>query len=271
MFRFYNPSVNISLNERNRLENDLKRAIDQNQLLVLYQPQINIRTGKMSHAEALVRWKHPERGMLEPHDFIPLAEEIGYVAEIDQWVLRTVCGDTGRRLRARQDPFMVTVNLSMQSLLRHDLPDTIASLLRKTGMEPGFLNLEFTENTAMKDVEMTFARLQQLRGMGLHISIDDFGTGYSSFHYLKKLPIESIKIDKTFIRDIAGDADDRVMISAVTSMAHTMGIRTVAEGVETQEQLEFVRNSECDEAQGYFFSRPVVGGKLTEMLGAGKW
>jgi diguanylate cyclase (GGDEF)-like protein/PAS domain S-box-containing protein len=268
-FRFYNPSINIRSIERMKLDSYLRQTIKRGELSVLYQPQIDIRSGEIRHAEALVRWNHPDKGLLEPKEFIPLAEETGFITTIDEWVLSTVCRQASSWKAAGVRSFCVTVNLSSRQFQSPDLLPMISRVLGEAGLPPNCLDLEVTEGTAMKDVERSVSLLRELRAMGIHISIDDFGTGYSSLNYLKKLPIERLKIDKSFVRDIAENPDDRAIISAVTSMARKMGIRTVAEGVETEEQLEFLRASDCDEAQGYLFSRPVPAERFRELVEAG--
>ena len=256
-FRFYNPAINVRSIERMRMSYMLRRSIDLGELVMYYQPQIDIRTNRMVCAEALVRWRHPEQGILMPDRFLARAEETGFIAEIDEWALRTVCAQVRSWIESGLPPVCVTVNLSARQFAKADFVERISSVLTETRMEPDCLDLEVTESTAMSDVDRTAILLRQLRDIGVHVSIDDFGTGYSSLNYLKKLPIERLKIDKSFILDIARDPDDRAIISAVTSMAHKMGIRTVAEGVETEEQLAFLRSVECDEAQGFLLSRPL--------------
>ncbi len=265
-FRFYNPAINIRSLERMQLGNMLRRSIEMEELVVYYQPQIDIQNKRMVCAEALVRWRHPEQGFLTPDRFLAQAEETGFITEIDEWALKTACAQVRSWIESGLPHVCITVNLSARQFEKPDLVERIASILKETRMEPGHLNLEVTETTAMSDVDRTASQLRQLREMGAHVSIDDFGTGYSSLNYLKKLPIERLKIDKSFIRDIAHDPDDRAIISAVTSMAHKMGIRTVAEGVETEEQLAFLRSIECDEVQGFLFSRPLPAEKFKELV-----
>jgi len=268
-YRFFNPAISIRTIERMRLENMLRRSIALGELVMYYQPTVDIKNRRMICAEALIRWRHPDKGFLTPEHFIPMAEEMGFITEIDEWVLRTVCGQITSWSNERLSPICVTVNLSARMFQDPELVHKISSVLRETGAFAQCLDLEITETTAMSNVERTASKLLELREMGIHISIDDFGTGYSSLNYLKKLPIERLKIDQSFIRDIATDPDDRAIIGAVTSMAHKMGIRTVAEGVETEEQLAFLRVSECDEAQGYLFSRPVPAERFRELVEAG--
>ncbi len=270
-FRFYNPSINIRSLERMKLESYLRQTVKRGELSVVYQPQIDIKTERISYAEALVRWNHPQRGFLEPGEFIPLAEETGFITTIDEWVLRTVCRQAAAWKQEGLNAFCMTVNLSARQFQNPDLVAMISSVLEETGMPPDCLDLEVTESTAMHNVERSASLLRELQGMGVHVSIDDFGTGYSSLNYLKKLPIERLKIDKSFIHDIATDPDDRAIISAVTSMAHQMGIKTVAEGVETEEQFAFVKAAGCDEVQGYLVSRPVPAEKFRELVHAEKY
>ncbi len=266
-YKFYNPAINVLSLERMRLEGYLRQAIKRGELSVLYQPQIDINSKKVRYAEALVRWNHPGRGLLEPKDFMPLAEETGFITSIDEWVLRTACTQAGVWKESGLDSVCVTVNLSARQFQSMELVNMISTILKETGMTPHCLDLEVTESTAMSNVEQSASQLRELQEIGVHISIDDFGTGYSSLNYLKKLPIERLKIDKSFIRDIVTDQDDRAIIGAVTSMARRMGIRTVAEGVETEEQLAFLRSTECDEVQGFLFSRPVPDEEFRKLLG----
>jgi EAL domain-containing protein (putative c-di-GMP-specific phosphodiesterase class I) len=269
-FRFYNPSINVLSLQRMKLAGFLAQAVKRGELIVVYQPQIDIRSRSMCHAEALVRWNHPTRGLLQPAEFIPLAEETGFIIEIDTWVLRTVCRQVRTWKDEGFDSFCLSVNLSARQFQSPDLVSLVSSAVEESGLPHDCLGLELTESAVMSNVERTADQLQELQRMGISISIDDFGTGYSSLSYLKKLPIDRLKIDKSFIRDIAQDPDDRAIISAVTSMARQMGIRTVAEGVETEEQLAFLRQSECDEAQGFLFSRPVTAGKFREFIEASR-
>ncbi len=265
-FRFYNSAINVRSLERMRFENMLRRSIAMGELVIYYQPQVDIQNRRMICAEALVRWQHPEKGFLTPDRFLAQAEDTGFITEIDEWVLKTVCAQVRSWIDSDLAPVCVTVNLSARQFEKPDLVYRIAAILKETGMEPDCLDLEVTESTAMGDVGQTASQLRELRDMGVHVSIDDFGTGYSSLNYLKKLPIERIKIDKSFIQDIVNDPDDRAIISAVTSMARKMGIKTVAEGVETEEQLAFLRSADCDEAQGYLFSRPLPAEKFRELI-----
>ncbi len=264
-YQFYDPAINVRTIERMRMNNLLLHSVERGELMVHYQPQIDIKTKDIVGAEALVRWKHPEMGLLDAAEFIPLAEETGFVVSIDQWVLRTVC----KQVRLWQDVGLsvcITVNLSARQLQSPQLVDEVKALIEETGVQPDCLHLEITETVAMHNIERTAERLKALSEMGVTFYIDDFGTGYSSLNYLKRLPIECLKIDKSFIRDITGDSDDRTIISAVTAMAHKMRLRVIAEGVETQEQFSFLRFAGCDEVQGFLFSVPMPAENFAELI-----
>ncbi len=264
-YQFYDAEINVRTIERMRMNNLLMHTVERGELAVHYQPQIDIKTKDIVGAEALVRWNHPEMGLLDAAQFIPLAEETGFVASIDEWVLRTVC----KQVKLWQDaglPACVTVNLSARQLQSPQLVYKISQIFDETGVLPDCLSLEITESVAMHNIERTAERLKELSEMGISIYIDDFGTGYSSLNYLKRLPVECLKIDKSFIRDIAGDPDDRTIISAVTAMAHKMRLRVIAEGVETQEQFSFLRFAGCDEVQGFLFSRPMPAENFSELI-----
>ncbi len=265
-FQFYDPAMNTSTVERIILENSLRRTLERGELVVHYQPQIDVRTGKIICAEALVRWQHPELGMLLPERFIPLAEEIGFITTLDEWVLRTVCGQI-RVWQAAGPPYLCyTVNVSARQFQSADLVAKISNILRETGTPAYCLDLEITESMAMSSIERTAGQLRELANMGVHVSIDDFGTGYSSLNHLKRLPIQRLKIDKSFIHDIATDADDRAIIDAVTAMAHTMKMKVIAEGVETEEQMEFIRSTDCDEVQGFLFSEALPAEEFRKLV-----
>ena len=256
-FQFYNPAINIRSIERIRLESMLRQTVERGELVVYYQPQIDINSRKMICSEALVRWNHPELGLLEPKRFMGMAEETGYITVIDEWVLRTVCAQVRRWLDAGLGPARITVNLSAREFQNPHLVQKIADILKEAGTPPEYVDIEITESLAMSNITRTVSRLKELAEMGVCALIDDFGTGYSSLSQLKRLPIQRLKIDQSFIKDIATDPDDRAIINAVTSMAHSMSMRVVAEGVETDDQLSFLRATHCDEAQGFLFSRAL--------------
>jgi diguanylate cyclase (GGDEF)-like protein len=251
--------------ERLGVENRLRSALHDGQLMLVYQPQINLVTGRTIGVEALVRWNDPLRGIVEPASFIPIAEETRLILPLGEWVLRTAC----RQMKEWQDrgagPMRIAVNLSARQFLQHDLVEMVSSALEETGLGPSSLDLEITETTAMQNAEVTVETLQALRALGVGISIDDFGMGYSSLNYLKRFPLNAVKIDRTFVSDITSN-NGAAIVSAVIGMARSLRLRVLAEGVETAEQFAFLRSRECDEAQGYYFSRPIPAEEMTRML-----
>ncbi|HEX8948794.1 MAG TPA: bifunctional diguanylate cyclase/phosphodiesterase, partial [Dissulfurispiraceae bacterium] len=256
-FKFYSPALNIRTLEQMILENSLRQTLQRGELVVYYQPQVNLLTGRLLCAEALVRWQHPELGLLDPMHFIPLAEEIGFIIPIGEWVLRTACIQNLEWQRAGLPPLCITVNLSMRQLQQPDFIRMVAGVLHETGLAPDLLEFEITENTAMQNIELIISNLMKLSSMGIRLSIDDFGTGYSSLSYLKKLPVQKLKIDKAFIRGAEKDPGYKAIIGAIIAMAHSLKLYVVAEGVETEEQLELLRSAGCDGIQGFIFSEPL--------------
>ncbi len=265
-YQFYSPSMNIRTVERIRFENSLRQALERDELTVFYQPQFTIETHQLVCAEALVRWRHSELGLLEPKRFISLAEEIGILPLIDEWVLRVACVQFKQWREAGLPHLCVAVNLSAKQFQKADLVERVAQILEDTGLDPQSLNLEITESTAMKNLELTIPNMAKLAEMGVGICIDDFGTGYSSLNYLKKLPIHKLKIDQSFVKDIATDLDDRTIVKAVTNLAQNMKLRVIAEGVETGEQLEFLKSIGCHEIQGYLVSKPLPAEELEDFV-----
>jgi len=244
--------------ERMVLGAALRSALELNQFQLLYQPKVSVRTGSLTGVEALVRWQHPEHGLVLPDVFIPIAEDSGLMRQIARWVLSQACLQ-GCRWRAElPHPVRVAVNLSARQFIDGDLVIEVAHALAQTGLPPDLLELEITESMMMAQPERAAETLLEIREMGVHLSIDDFGTGYSSLARLKKFPIESVKIDRSFIGDIASDPDDAAIVAAVIAMAHNLRLRVVAEGVETLEQVRFLRDRNCDEIQGYLISRPIA-------------
>ncbi len=265
-YQFFNTAMNIRSTERLRIESWLRQALARGELTVYYQPQLMIDTRRVMCAEALVRWRHPELGMLEPGRFIPLSDEIGFITAIDEWVLRTACAEFKELHNAGLPDLCVTVNLSAKDLQKSDLEKRIAWILRDTGFDPQHLNVEINENVAMRNLGQTLPNIIGLAELGVGITIDDFGTGYSSLGYLKKLPITKLKIDQSFIRDIATDSDDKAIFSALNTMAQNMKLRVVAKGVETEEQLDYLRSIGCQEMQGFLFSRPLSAEQFSEFV-----
>ncbi|OIP08014.1 MAG: hypothetical protein AUK53_10800 [Betaproteobacteria bacterium CG2_30_59_46] len=255
--QFYAAEMNLKAMERLTLEDGLRHALEHNEFVVHYQPQVDLRTGEIIGMEALVRWQHPEQGLVSPARFIPVAEESGLIVPLGEWVLRTACIQNKAWQRAGLRPISVAVNLSARQFRQPNLVEVVVGILRETGLDPAHLELEVTESLVMQNVEVTIATLGRLKAMGIKLSIDDFGTGYSSLSYLKRFPIDTLKIDQSFVRDITTDPDDAAIAKTIISMAHDLQLRVIAEGVETEEQKSFLQQRHCDEMQGYFFSRPV--------------
>ncbi len=238
-------------------DQELRDAIVGEQLVLHYQPQVDLDSGQVFAVEALVRWRHPERGLLPPSEFIPVAEESGLIVPIGNWVLRAACTQNRAWQISGFPPVVVCVNVSMRQFLEKDWASHVATVLAETGLEPQYLELEITESTIMDDVPASKAILAELEGLGVRLAMDDFGTGYSSLSALKSLPFQCLKIDRSFVKDIPDDRDDMAITGAIISLAQKLGLRVIAEGVETQAQVDFLRSSGCKEAQGYLFSRPV--------------
>ncbi|NGZ87173.1 EAL domain-containing protein [Duganella aceris] len=266
-FQFYEASMEHSISEHVRLESDLRRAMEQqHQLEVYYQPQACLASGRIIGMEALVRWRHPTRGMVAPVEFIPLAEETGLINPLGDWVLRTACAQLQQFICAGLPQMRVAVNLSVRQLLQKDFAASVEAVLADTGLAPHLLELEITESTLMENAQDTLAALHRLRGLGVRLSIDDFGTGYSSLSYLKRFPVDIIKIDRSFVNDVPQDADDAAIVSAIIALAHSLRLEVVAEGVETEAQLQFLRDRRCDMMQGYLLSPAVPAEQFAELV-----
>ncbi|MCM8881749.1 MAG: EAL domain-containing protein [Candidatus Thiodiazotropha sp.] len=265
-FQFYSQQMNVLATSRLKLEGKLRKSLSHNEMQLFYQPQIDLASGKIVSAEALLRWDQPELGMISPGEFIPIAEETGMIIELGEWVLNEACKQNKSWQEAGYVPLRIAVNLSNMQFLRHDLSKTVAQALEKSGLDPKYLELEITESIIMRNVNETIITLNAFKEMGISISVDDFGTGYSSLGYLKRLPLDTLKIDRTFIKDIPDSEDDVTITSAIIAMAHSLGLGIVAEGVETESQLDFLVHLGCELAQGYLFSKPVPPDELMEML-----
>ncbi|MBL0386855.1 EAL domain-containing protein [Tumebacillus sp. ITR2] len=252
------------------LENDLRKALEREQFVVYYQPQININTGLVIGVEALVRWQHPERGLVSPAQFIPLAEETGLIAQISEWVLREACRQARQWQVEKSQYFKVSVNLSSSQFQQMDMVDKVRRILQETELHPQYLDLEITESIAMHNIDFVISKLMQLERLGVHISIDDFGTGFSSLSYLKKFPIHTLKIDRSFIQDITTDPDDASIVTAIRWMARSLNLDVVVEGVETGEQLEFLRSIDCDKVQGFYYCKPVPAREFERLVTRGE-
>jgi diguanylate cyclase (GGDEF)-like protein/PAS domain S-box-containing protein len=265
-FRFYTAEMNARTERRLTLETSLRHALERGEFLLHYQPQVDMLSGKILGAEALIRWQHPDWGLVSPAEFIPLAEETGLILPIGEWVLAEACAQARAWHAAGHASLRIAVNLSGRQLAQKNLTEIVATTLSRCTVARGMLELEITESLLMQDLEQTADTLTSLAALGVTVSMDDFGTGYSSLSYLKRLPIDVLKIDQSFVRDITKDPDDAAIVQAIIAMAHSLGIKVIAEGVETAEQLAFLRQHRCDAMQGYYFSRPVPPEQFAELL-----
>lgn len=262
----FSEEMAAKAHEKLQRQEELREAIAREEFVLHYQPQMSLESGRIFAAEALLRWRHPLRGMLSPATFVPLAEETGLIVPIGDWVLRTAC----RQCKAWQDaglaPLIISVNVSARQFRERNWAARVAAVLTETGLEARYLELELTESLIMQDVQGAIATMHELEAIGVHLAIDDFGTGYSSLSALKRFPVRRLKIDRSFVEDIPSDPDDKAITSAIISLAQKLGLRVIAEGVETLDQVEFLRQSGCDEIQGYFFSRPLPAGDFEALL-----
>ncbi|MDH4327831.1 MAG: EAL domain-containing protein [Nitrospira sp.] len=265
-FQFYSGTMNALAAERLEMENDLRKALERHEFIVYYQPQVDIRTNRIMGAEALVRWCHPHRGMLLPAEFLPVAIETGMIRKLDQEVLFVACRQNKAWQDAGHTPIRVSVNVSNSFFHGASLTSAVARALQKTHLGPDYLELELTESITMRQVETSITMLQELRAMGVRLSIDDFGTGYSSLSHLQRFPLNMLKIDQSFVLDVTRNTANASITRAIISLAHSMGLSVLAEGVETDEQLAILREQGCDEAQGHFFGRPMPGDQLAQLL-----
>jgi EAL domain-containing protein (putative c-di-GMP-specific phosphodiesterase class I) len=254
--------------ERLSLERNLRVALDREELVLHYQPQCDLRTGAIRGFEALVRWNHPQKGLLPPGAFIPVAEETRLIFPIGEWVMREACAQMRRWQDSGIHGQRISVNLSPKQFRRGDLARTVRQVLRETGVDPATLELEITESIAMQSTEWTKETLLELKSLGIQVAIDDFGTGYSSLGYLKAFPIDCIKIDRSFVEHITTDESDAAIVSAIIAVAKTLRLRTIAEGVETEQQRQFLKERGCEEMQGYLLARPLEAAAVVEFLRA---
>ena len=265
-YHFYSLYMNERSMKKLSLENDLRRAVERGEFELHYQPKLDAHKRTPVGLEALIRWAHPTRGLLLPAEFIPLAEETGLIIPMGEWVLRTVCAQIMTWLGEGIEPLPVAVNLSCVQFRQKDLLQTISQILREICVDPRYLELEITESTVMQNDEEAGRTLRGLASLGVRLSIDDFGTGYSSLSSLKRFTLDTLKIDRSFVKDLSHDADDRAIISAIIGMAHTLGLRVVAEGLDTEEQMAFLKEQGCDELQGFLFSRPLPVDQINTWL-----
>ena len=271
-FQFYTSEMNELVSERLTLEHSLRRALERNEFSLHYQPRVDLRTGAIVAVEALVRWQHPEYGLILPDRFIPIAEETGLIVEIGKWVLETACAQSRAWRNAGLAPVVVSVNLSARQLWEGGLAAMVAGILAETGVRPEHLEMELTESVVMHDTETVISTLRGLKAAGVRLSVDDFGTGYSSLSYLKRLPIDALKIDGSFVRDIdAGlNVDDGILAQAIISLAHGLHLKVIAEGVESEAQMAFLKLHQCDEVQGFYYSTPLPPDECARLFSAVK-
>ncbi|RJQ52590.1 MAG: GGDEF domain-containing response regulator [Nitrospiraceae bacterium] len=265
-YQYYRQSMNASALERLTLENNLRKALERNEFVLHYQPQVDIRTGEIVGLEALTRWQQADGRIVPPGEFIPIAEETGLILPLSDWILHTACKQCKEWHAAGFPDIAVSVNISGQQFQQKNFAKTVNRVLEDTGIKPGDLFLEITESTIMHNTDMVFTTLYELSRLGLRLIIDDFGTGYSSLSYLKRFPIHAIKIDRSFVKEINTSPDDAAISKAIISMAHSLKLKVVAEGVETKHQLAFLREQACDEIQGFLFSRPLPFEEVLKLL-----
>ncbi|MCE5314994.1 MAG: EAL domain-containing protein [Armatimonadota bacterium] len=264
--QFFNKAHNAAVAKRMQIENSMRSAIERNEFILHYQPRTDITTENILGAEALIRWHHPKLGLVPPSQFIPIAEENGLIIPISDWVMGTACAQNKLWQTKGLSPITIAVNVSARHFLQDNLVDTVRETLEVTGLQPDHLELELTESVLMHSIDIAVSTLYKLKDMGLKLSVDDFGTGYSSLTYLKRFPIDTVKIDQSFIRDLTTNPDDAAIARAVIAMAQSLKLKVIAEGVETLEQLQFLAGMGCDEIQGYFVSRPVASDEFESIL-----
>ncbi|MFO8142618.1 MAG: EAL domain-containing protein, partial [Marinobacter sp.] len=265
-YQFYAPEMNIRGLDRLTLESDLHRAIERNELFLMYQPQLALSTGDVLGLEALVRWQHPSRGLICPDQFIPIAEVCGLITSIGNWVLETACDQHGRWVSQGLIKGTVAVNISAHQFRQANFCDRVSDVLLRTGLEPGLLELEVTESVVMQGIDQVLRKLHILRGLGVTLAIDDFGTGYSSLNYLKQFPLHRLKIDQSFTRGLPGNQESRVIAEAIIQMGHSLGLDVLAEGIETQEQKNQLETLGCNAGQGFLYAKPLSAKDCEEYL-----
>ena len=269
-YRFFTQEMNRTIAKRVRLENKLRNALEKGEMLLHYQPKVDLRSGEIIAAEALVRWQHPEDGLISPADFIPIAEDTGMIVPLGAWVLNEACRQNQQWREAGLREIVMAVNLSPVQFQEHELINAVLAALARSGMPAGVLELEITESAMMRNPEQAITMLNKINELGIRVSIDDFGTGYSSLSHLKKFPLDELKVDQSFVRDLSIDKDDAAIVSAVIGMAKSLGLSVTAEGVETIEQLRFLKNLDCDKMQGYYFSKPLPADEFRKLLESGR-
>lgn len=265
-FQAYSPDMEVKATERLELGGDLRLALENNEFHLHYQPRVSLTDNRIIGVEALIRWQHPTLGLVSPAHFIPIAEESGLISPIGEWILRTACAQGKAWIDRGLTPITMSVNLSARQFVKKDLIEIIEKVLAETGFPPNQLELELTESLIMHNAELFIITLNNLKTLGIGLAVDDFGTGFSSLAYLKRFPIDRLKIDRSFVHDVTSDPDSSAIARAVIQLGHSMGLKVLAEGVETRDELEFLRNHDCDELQGYFFSEPLAAENMADLL-----
>ncbi|HEX6177277.1 MAG TPA: GGDEF domain-containing phosphodiesterase, partial [Thermoanaerobaculia bacterium] len=269
-YQLYASEMNAQAIERLALEATLRKAVSERQLVLHYQPVLEAATGTIVGVEALIRWKHPKKGLLPPSEFISLAEVSGLIVPIGEWVVRTACKQLRSWEKRLEKPLIMAVNLSARQFQHPEIVESIREAIAESGVDPASIEIEITESSAMQNVDHAVFTLRELKAIGVQIAMDDFGTGYSSLNYLKRFPIDLLKLDQTFVREVMTDERDAAIVGAVIVMAHRLGLKVIAEGVETEEQLAYLRREGCDFIQGYLYSRPLPAAQFEEFLEAHK-
>jgi predicted signal transduction protein with EAL and GGDEF domain len=268
-FQFFKAEMNLKAVERQSLESSLRRALGREEFLLHYQPKVNLDTGEITGVEALIRWQQPERGLVPPAQFVPIAEDCGLIVQIGRWVLREACRQARAWQNAGLPPLPIAVNVSAVEFRDRGFVNGVRAILTETGLEARYLELEVTEGVLMEDGESTASTLQELKMLGVHLAVDDFGTGFSSLSYLRQFPIDVLKIDQSFIHQITADPEVSSIVSAIIHMGKSLKHLVVAEGIETQEQRAYLQTQRCTEGQGYFFSRPLAAAQFAHLLQMG--
>jgi diguanylate cyclase (GGDEF)-like protein len=268
-YQFYAKELNATSLKRLSVESELRRALERDELKIFYQPKVRAHNGRGTGAEVLVRWLHPERGLVSPAEFIPVAEETGLIVPLGEWVLRAACAQSKAWLDAGMGVPRITVNVSGKQFNAPQMAETVVGALRASGLAPRYLGIELTESAVMGNAERHIRTLHELKALGVTLSIDDFGTGYSSLSYLKRFPLDELKIDRSFVAGVDTDPDNAAIVIAIIAMAHSLGLSVVAEGVETQAQLAFLKDKACDECQGFLFAKPMPAEAFGKLLAGG--
>ncbi|OUL27918.1 GGDEF-domain containing protein [Nostoc sp. RF31YmG] len=265
-YQFYSPEMNAQLQERLALENELRGALERGEMVVYYQPLVDLQTRQITAVEALVRWQHPTRGLVPPGKFIPIAEDNGLIVPIGEWVLRTACAQNRAWQISGLGPIRMSVNLSARQFEQPNLVQVVRQVLKQTELQASYLELEVTESFLVSDIQHSVNTLKQLRELGVWLALDDFGTGYSSLNYLKRFPVNMLKIDRSFVQDVTSNADSAAVTDAIIALAKSLQLNITAEGVETQQQLDYLQERGCQEGQGFYFGIPAPADRITELL-----